>query len=128
MTDRGGYGYAAPQCGIIPGMGINDIKEEIDKLTADLKIYQDKYYKEGVSLVSDSEYDRLTDRLIVLEKEHPEFQHPDLNYVVVFCSIAKKHEKAFLQCMADLDRALRIEGHDDYKEAIDFVSGLFDRK
>ncbi len=77
MTDRGGYGYAAPQCGIIPGMGINNIKEEIDKLTADLKIYQDKYYKEGVSLVSDSEYDRLTDRLIALEKEHPEFQHPD---------------------------------------------------
>ena len=77
MTDRGGYVYAAPQCGIIPGMDINDIKEEIDKLTADLKIYQDKYYKEGVSLVSDSEYDRLTDRLIALEKEHPEFQHPD---------------------------------------------------
>ncbi len=53
------------------------IKEEIDKLTEELKVYQDKYYKEGVSLVSDSEYDRLTDRLIELEKEHPELQHPD---------------------------------------------------
>ena len=52
-------------------------KEEIDKLTAELKIYQDKYYKEGLSLVSDSEYDRLTDRLIELEREHPELQHPD---------------------------------------------------
>ena len=48
------------------------IKEEIDKLTADLKVYQDKYYKEGISLVSDSEYDRLSDRLSELEKEHPE--------------------------------------------------------
>lgn len=65
---------------------------------------------------------------VLVDFEDMEFQHPDLNYVVVFCSIAKKHEKAFLQCMADLDRALRIEGHDDYKEAIDFFSGLFDRK
>ena len=53
------------------------IKEEIDKLTADLKVYQDKYYKEGISLVSDSEYDRLSDRLSELEKEHPELMHPD---------------------------------------------------
>ncbi len=53
------------------------IKEEIDKLTQELKVYQDKYYKEGVSLVSDSEYDRLTDKLIELETMHPELQHPD---------------------------------------------------
>ncbi len=52
-------------------------KEEIDKLTEELKVYQDKYYKEGISLISDNEYDRLTDRLIELEKEYPEFQHPD---------------------------------------------------
>lgn len=54
------------------------IKEEIDKLTQELKVYQDKYYKEGISLVSDNEYDRLTDKLIALEKEHPELQHPRL--------------------------------------------------
>ena len=30
-------------------------KEDIDRLAAELKVYQDKYYKEGVSLVSDSE-------------------------------------------------------------------------
>lgn len=53
------------------------IKEEIDKLTEELKVYQDKYYKEGISLVSDNEYDRLTNKLIALEKEHPELQHPD---------------------------------------------------
>ena len=54
-----------------------NIKEEMDRLTEELKVYQDKYYKEGISLVSDNEYDRLTDRLIALEQEHPEFQHPD---------------------------------------------------
>ena len=52
-------------------------REEIDQLTARLKEYQDKYYKEGVSLVSDSEYDRLSDRLQELEREYPEYMHPD---------------------------------------------------
>ena len=52
-------------------------KEEIDKLTSELKVYQDKYYKEGISLVSDSEYDRLSDRLAALEKEHPDLMHPE---------------------------------------------------
>ena len=52
-------------------------KEEIDKLTSELRIYQDKYYKEGISLVSDNEYDRLFDRLSALEGEHPELRHPD---------------------------------------------------
>ena len=49
-------------------------KEEIDRLTQELRVYQDKYYKEGISLVTDSEYDRLTDRLAALEREHPELQ------------------------------------------------------
>ena len=46
---------------------IMDVKEEMIALAEKLKIYQDTYYKEGKSLVSDSEYDRLTDRLIALE-------------------------------------------------------------
>ena len=43
-----------------------EVKEEMISLAEKLKIYQDTYYKEGKSLVSDSEYDRLTDRLIAL--------------------------------------------------------------
>ncbi len=54
-----------------------NVKEEIDKLTEELRVYQDKYYKEGVSLISDSEYDRLSDRLQSLEKAHPDLMHPD---------------------------------------------------
>ena len=49
----------------------------MQSLAAKLKIYQDTYYKEGKSLVSDSEYDRLTDRLIALEKEFPDYAAPD---------------------------------------------------
>lgn len=54
-----------------------DIREEINGLTDRLRIYQDAYYKEGVSLVSDQEYDRLSDMLSRLEKEHPEYMRPD---------------------------------------------------
>ena len=54
-----------------------DVKEEMIALAEKLKIYQDTYYKEGKSLVSDSEYDRLTDRLIALEKEFPDYAAPD---------------------------------------------------
>ena len=52
-------------------------REEIDRLTEKLKMYQDKYYKEGISLIPDSEYDRLSDHLAALEREHPDLQHPD---------------------------------------------------
>ncbi len=53
-----------------------DAKEEMKSLSERLSIYQDTYYKEGKSLVSDSEYDRLTDRLIALEAEYPEYASP----------------------------------------------------
>lgn len=73
------------------------------------------------------------DRLFIrsevpVDFEDQEFQHPNFEYVLVFCSFSKKHESAFLQCMADLDRTLRIEGHDDYGDAIDFLAGLFEEK
>lgn len=53
------------------------IKEEIDQLTKELAVYQDNYYKKGISLISDEEYDKLSDRLLALEQEHPELAHPD---------------------------------------------------
>lgn len=52
-------------------------KEEIKELEERLRKYQDTYYKEGKSLVSDSEYDRLFDRLRSLESEYPELSSPD---------------------------------------------------
>ncbi len=54
-----------------------DIKEEIRELTDKLRIYQDTYYKEGVSLVSDQEYDRLFDKLKKLEEDYPELAELD---------------------------------------------------
>ena len=39
--------------------------------------YQKAYYVTGRPLVSDLEYDRLFDELLLIEKEHPELRTPD---------------------------------------------------
>lgn len=63
---------------------------------------------------------------IPIDFEDREFHHPDFEYVLVFCSFKKKYEPAFLQCMADLEHALRIEGSSDYGPAVDFLASLFE--
>ena len=47
------------------------------ELSALLTEYQKAYYVTGRPLVSDLEYDRLFDELLLLEKEHPEIRTPD---------------------------------------------------
>ena len=37
-------------------------------------------------------------------------------YVIVFCRFKSRYEKRFLECMADLERAMIMEGHADYCE------------
>lgn len=54
-----------------------EIREEIKALTEKLKVYQDTYYKNGESLVSDQEYDRLFDKLKTLEEQYPEYAEAD---------------------------------------------------
>jgi len=50
----------------------NEITEEIRKLSDLLSLYQNAYYIKNKPLVSDLEYDRLFDRLLILEQENPE--------------------------------------------------------
>jgi DNA ligase (NAD+) len=50
---------------------------EIKNLSEMLREYQRAYYVDNRPLVSDLEYDRLFDRLSMLELEHPEFRFPD---------------------------------------------------
>lgn len=47
---------------------------ELSKLLTE---YQRAYYVTGRAIVSDMEYDRLFDELLLLEKEHPEIRTPD---------------------------------------------------
>ncbi len=54
-----------------------EIKKRIEELTNDLLRYQEAYYVQGKSLISDSEYDGLFDELARLEREHPEYASPN---------------------------------------------------
>jgi len=54
-----------------------DLRAEIDELTDLLIKYQKSYYVDGVSLVSDTEYDGLFDRLSKLERDYPHYARPD---------------------------------------------------
>ena len=52
-------------------------KKEISELTDKINYYNNLYYQESVSEISDFEFDKLLERLITLEKEFPEFNFPD---------------------------------------------------
>ena len=54
-----------------------EIKKRIEELTNDLLRYQEAYYVQGKSLISDSEYDGLFDELARLEREHHEYASPN---------------------------------------------------
>lgn len=44
-------------------------------------------------------------------------------YVIVFCHFKKRHEEKFLECMADLERAMVMEGHTDYGDFCESLLG-----
>ncbi len=68
----------------------SEAKKRINELTEKLKYYSHKYYMEAVSEITDYEYDMLQRELIALEKEFPEFAHPDSPTVNVGGSFEKR--------------------------------------
>ena len=55
----------------------DNVKEEIDRLRREIEYHNKKYYDEDEPEISDYEYDKLTQRLKKLEKEHPEYVTDD---------------------------------------------------
>ncbi|MCH3917738.1 MAG: NAD-dependent DNA ligase LigA [Spirochaetia bacterium] len=51
--------------------------DEVNDLSDRLRTYQRAYYVDARPLVSDMEYDRLFDRLRMIEGSHPKFRFPD---------------------------------------------------
>lgn len=45
------------------------------------------------------------------------------DYVIVFCRFRKQYEERFLECMADLERAMAMEGHAGYGDFCDSLLG-----
>ncbi len=58
-------------------LGIEQVREEILALSEELRRHQYRYYVESRPTVSDSEYDRMMDRLIELESRYPELLASD---------------------------------------------------
>src|SRR6218665_316817 len=52
-------------------------KARVDELTAQIHRSNEAYYLADAPLVSDAEWDRLFRELEELEREHPEYRHPE---------------------------------------------------
>ncbi|WP_028830298.1 NAD-dependent DNA ligase LigA [Proteocatella sphenisci] len=98
-------------------------EEEIKKLRDKINYYSDLYYKEDVSEISDTEFDKLMLRLIELENQNPEFldmssptQRVGGEALSQFASY--KHEKNMLSLsnafskeeIFDFDRRVKSQG------------------
>lgn len=74
--------------------------------------------------------DHRADRLFIRSRIPVQFRRKDMgrgsfDYVLVFCRFKKKYESVFLECMADLDKAMILEGHRGYQDACDWFAGMF---
>jgi DNA ligase (NAD+) len=57
-------------------MNQEEAKKEIHELIEKINFYNDQYYQQDTSLISDFEFDKLMDRLIKLENDFPEYKYP----------------------------------------------------
>lgn len=69
-------------------------KEEIDKLRKLVRYHNKKYYVEADSVISDAEYDKLFQKLQLMEDQHPEFKTPDSPTQTVGGAAAKVFKSA----------------------------------
>jgi DNA ligase (NAD+) len=53
-----------------------EAKKEIEELVKKIEYYNDQYYQNDTSVITDFEFDQLMNRLISLEKEFPDLRYP----------------------------------------------------
>ena len=56
------------------GENLNNIKKKIEKMREDILKYNQYYYTNNESLISDVEYDNLIKELKELEEQYPQFK------------------------------------------------------
>jgi DNA ligase (NAD+) len=69
-------GTGAPLSVTLSGMP-DDAQQEIDRLRAEIRDHNRRYYVDAAPTITDLEFDRLLERLAALETAHPEFVTPD---------------------------------------------------
>ncbi|MFZ6013306.1 MAG: NAD-dependent DNA ligase LigA [Bacteroidota bacterium] len=72
-------------------------KKEIKHLTEKINYHNHLYYQENRTEISDFEFDQLLEKLIALEKQHPEFRQPDSPTQRVGGAITKEFETVYHQ-------------------------------
>ncbi|QSE96387.1 NAD-dependent DNA ligase LigA [Fulvivirga lutea] len=70
-------------------------KKEIAELSEKINYYNDLYYQKDTSEISDYEFDQLLERLINLEKEHPELKEDDSPTQRVGGTVTKSFETVY---------------------------------
>jgi DNA ligase (NAD+) len=64
-------------CKILAMNNKEKLLEEVKDISSKIRAYQKAYYIDSSSIVSDREYDRLFDRLTLIEKENPDLKASD---------------------------------------------------
>ncbi len=85
-------------------------RAEYDRLRKEIEHHNRLYYDQATPEVSDAEYDRLYDRLVAMEKEHPDWVTPDSPTQKVGGHAIERFEKAeHRQPMLSLEKAYTKE-------------------
>jgi len=69
-------------------------REEYDRLRKEIERHNRLYYDQAAPEISDAEYDRLYDRLVAIEAEHPDWVTPDSPTQIVGGHAVERFEKA----------------------------------
>lgn len=100
-------------------------RAESEALTADIERFRQTYYSEGVSLVSDAEYDALFHRLEAIERAFPELAGQDSPTQEVGAAVVSvgfpEHEHA--ERMLSLDNVFSIDEFREWAEKTRLAAG-----
>ncbi|MCK5153356.1 MAG: NAD-dependent DNA ligase LigA [Spirochaetales bacterium] len=95
----------------------HELTKEIRKLSDLLSLYQNAYYINNKPLVSDLEYDRLYDRLLILEQKNPDLVFPGSPSMRIGSDLAKDiPEVTHTIPVLSLDKGYSVESIRDWMD------------
>lgn len=107
---------------------MDSVKKKIEQLTHELEEHNYNYYVLSNPVISDYQFDKLLEELIQLEKDHPQFAHPDSPSQRVGGQITKefktvRHKYPMLSLgntysedeLMEFDERVKKVLHDDYE-------------
>ncbi|NUM32732.1 MAG: NAD-dependent DNA ligase LigA [Bacteroidetes bacterium] len=103
---------------------IDEIKSKIDTLTTELKEHNYRYYILAEPVISDREFDKMLKELEVLEKQYPEFAHPDSPTRVVGGAVTNNFvNKKHIRPMLSLANTYTEQELRDFDERVKKLAG-----